>query len=100
MVKWDRFTVEHKPLAGCGDPVWVVYGWSTYPRSSVLAGQPMKQFLDSFDTHEEATAKYPEAVQSSKWAEPQVSLSHLPGEDDPVPGGMYPDDWSDRENFD
>lgn len=30
---------------------------------------------------------------SSKWTEPQVSLSHLPSEDDFVPGGAYPDDW-------
>ena len=96
--RYERYTVEHKPLAGCGDPVWVVYGWGTYPRTSVLAGQPMKQFIDSFDTREEVAERFPEAVDSSKWLDPQVSLSHLPGEDDPVPGGMYPDDW-DREDY-
>jgi len=26
---------------------------------------------------------------------PQVNYSHLPGEDDPVPGGMYLDDIGD-----
>jgi len=90
---WDWFTVENRPLSGCGEPKWIVYGWSTYPKSSVLAGQPMKQFLDSFDTKEEAVKAFPGAVPSNRFVEPQISLSHLPGEDDPVPGGMYPDDW-------
>ena len=70
-----------------------VYGWGTYERSSVLAGQPMKQYLDAFDSEAEAKAVYGDMNFSSRWTEPQVSLAHLPGEDDPVPGGMYPDDF-------
>lgn len=74
-----------------------VLGWGTYPESSVLAGQPMKVFLDNFPTEEEARSAYPQAENfSSTWTEPQVSLAHLPGENDPVAGGMYPDDWSDQ----
>lgn len=73
-----------------------VLGWGTYPRHSVLAGQPSKTFLDNFPTEEAARAAYPQAAGfSSRWTEPQVCLSHLPGEDDPVPGGMYPDDYTD-----
>jgi len=50
--------------------------------------------LASFDSQEAAFKAYPQAKPSSEWLEPQVSLSHLPSEDDPVAGGMYPDDIS------
>jgi hypothetical protein len=86
---YDYLTVQFK---GSRDG-WCVYGWGTYPESSVLAGQSMKRFLDSFESKEEALKAYPQAEPSSDWLEPQVSLGHLPGEDDPVPGGMYPDDY-------
>ena len=69
-----------------------VIGWGTYGRSSVLAGQASKHFLDNFPTEAEAEAVYGPMNWNSRWLEPQVSVSHLPGEDDPVPGGMYPDD--------
>lgn len=69
-----------------------VYGWGTYERSSVLAGQAQKINLGHFDTPEAAQALYGSMEFSSKWTEPQVSLNHLPDENDPVPGGMYPDD--------
>lgn len=72
-----------------------VYGWGTYPESSVLAGQAMKCFIDSFEDVEAALALYPTATASSAFMEPRVSLNHLPGENDPVPGGMYPDDIDD-----
>lgn len=86
--KYDRYTLQYKSMNG-----WCVYGWSTYPEHSVLAGQPQKCFIDSYGEDKEAAeAAYPQAKLSNQWAEPQVSLSHLPGEDDPVPGGMYPDD--------
>ncbi|HEY0821964.1 MAG TPA: hypothetical protein VGD46_24520 [Rhizobacter sp.] len=63
-------------------------------RAGVLAGQPMKVFLDSYATRDAAMAAHPSAVPGSKWTDPQVSLEHLPDENDPVPGGMYPDDWT------
>lgn len=89
--KYDYLTYNVK---GGQFPI-CVYGWSTYPESSVLAGQAMKCFIDSFEEVEDALALYPSAKPSSQWTEPRVSLSHLPGENDPVPGGMYPDDWED-----
>ena len=86
--KFDYYTLRHSQYGGVD-----VLGWGTYPRGSVLAGQPMKVFLDAFPTEEAARAAYPQAERfSSAWTDPQVSLSHLPGPDDPVPGGMYPDD--------
>lgn len=86
--EWDYYTVSlNRPYGG-----YAVYGWDTYPEGSVLAGQSRKVFLDSFETMEAAQAAFPDAKWSNKWLEPQVSLNHLPSEDDPVPGGMYPDD--------
>ncbi len=89
---FERLTVQAKREHPESDPQFHVYGWNTYERSSVLAGQPRKVWLDAFDTMELALAKYPAAVASHPLLEPQISLGHLPGPDDPVPGGMYPDD--------
>ena len=74
---------------------YAVYGWGEYPDYSVMAGQPRKCFIESYETIEAARKEYPEAKMSSKWTEPEVTFDHLPGEDDPVPGGMYPDDYDD-----
>lgn len=71
-----------------------VIGWTTH-LDGVLKGQPCKVFLDSFPNEAEAEAVYGSMNWNSPWLEPSVSLAHLPGEDDPVPGGMYPDDWDD-----
>jgi len=87
-VKFEYFTAR----AHGGNHEVTVLGWGTYGRSSVLAGQPMKKAVGWFDSIEEAEAMYGDLNYSSKWTEPQVSVAHLPGEDDPVPGGMYPDD--------
>lgn len=73
-----------------------VVGWFVYPESSVLAGQTGKKFINNFKTEQEAVAAFPQVTgYSSPWMEPQINLRHLPGEDDPVPGGMYPDDIRD-----
>ncbi len=62
-------------------------------KGGVLDGQTLKRFIDNFPTEEEARAAYPDVVGfTNSFLEPTVSLNHLPGEDDPVPGGMYPDD--------
>lgn len=94
--KFDRYTLRRGGgVMGGVD----VLGWTTYPENSVLAGQPRKVFLDNFEDEAKARKAYPKADQwSSKFTDPQVNLNHLPGENDPVPGGMYPDDWSDEPN--
>lgn len=92
--KYDHYPLRHGSH-GCVD----VLGWGTYPSSSVLAGQPMKVFIDSYSDEEEARKDFPQVTGfSSKWTEPQVSLSHLPDESTPCAGGMYPDDWDDGAN--
>lgn len=42
-------------------PHYGVYEYGVYPRSSVLAGQTSRRFLDSFPTLEEAQAAHPDA---------------------------------------
>lgn len=88
MVKFDYYTVRPDNRLG-----FIVHGFGTYSRHSVLSGQSMKKFLDSFNTREEALAVYPEADNGNDWMDPEVSLNHLPSEDDFVPGGAYPDDY-------
>lgn len=83
---FDYFTVRPDDRLN-----FIVHGFTTHP-TGVLAGQSCKVFLDSFDTREAALEIYPEANNGSNWTDPQVSLDHLPDENDPVPGGMYPDD--------
>jgi hypothetical protein len=55
---------------------------SVYPESSVLAGQTMIKFIDSFDTIELAQAAYPEATVSHKLLLPQNTVDHLPDDTD------------------
>lgn len=43
--------------------VYGVYQYGRYPRSSVLGGQVRRQFLDSFETLDEARAAYPDAIE-------------------------------------
>lgn len=89
-VKFDYFTISNAraPMDGFN-----VYGWKPAPRNSVLAGRgPLKHFIENYPTLKAAKAAYPKADMSNVWMEPVVNLRDLPGEDDPVPGGMYPDD--------
>lgn len=88
-----------------------IVGWGEYEESSVLAGQPRKIFLDNVPDEpaarawivgyaketlaltEEDAARYAGDVHfSSVWTEPRVNLNHLPDENTPAPGGMWPDD--------
>ena len=69
-----------------------VVGFKTLT-SGVLNGQTVKCFIDNFADEQAAQAAHPDAEgYTNKWIDPAPSLAHLPGEDDPVPGGMYPDD--------
>ncbi len=76
MRKFDYITLQFKKHDGFN-----AYGWSTYPENSVLAGQAMKCFIDTFETREEAEAAFPDAQWSSEFTEPQPSYNHLPEED-------------------
>jgi len=69
-----------------------VLGWYVVP-TGVLKGQTIKKYLGTFDTEEAAEAEYGTMNWYNQYTAPTVSLDHLPGEDDFVPGGAYPDDW-------
>jgi len=58
-----------------------VYKWSKYPSYSVLAGQDCKQYLDGFDSLEEAQAAYPEAEVIGHRVNPCNTFDHLEDED-------------------
>lgn len=75
-----------------------VVGFKNAPRHSVLAGQTLRHFIDNYATEAEALAAHPECNPEgydSAFTGPEVSVAHLPGEDDPVAGGMWPDDIGD-----
>ena len=86
----SEFTIEPSRSSG-----FDVYGWSVYPQHSVLAGQNCKRFMGSFETLPEAVAAHPDAEVMGWRVDAGNSYNHLPSEDDPVAGGMYPDDWDD-----
>lgn len=61
--------------------------------SGVLKGQTITCFINNYESEELARADHPDAESFvSEFTCPTVSFDHLPGEEDPVPGGMYPDD--------
>jgi hypothetical protein len=92
LTRYDDVTYEHKADMGetIGKPI-VVYGWETV-KSGVLEGRQVKCFLDCFEDEAAALAEYPTARHLHAMMQPTINLNDLPGEDDPVPGGMYPDD--------
>jgi hypothetical protein len=55
---------------------------------------PNVHFDESHQVAEKVLAEYVASVEqnTSDWIGPPVSVAHLPGEEDPVSGGMYPDD--------
>jgi hypothetical protein len=59
-----------------------VYEYGVYERSSVLAGQTKRVFLDSFPTLAEAQAAYPGAVSVAGCGYAPPSLHHLPDSGD------------------
>jgi hypothetical protein len=79
MARSERITYERGRGPG---KAYSVHSWGVYERGSVLAGQPRKRWLDSFETEAEVLAAYPKATPNSRWTEPRVSLNHLPGTGD------------------
>lgn len=64
-------------------------------KGGVLDGQTLKRFINNFPSEADARAAHPDVTGfTSDLTGPVVSLNHLPCEDDPMPGGMYPDDWT------
>lgn len=83
-MKKPYYTIEQ---GSCGETyqndqdTFTVYEISRYERSSVLAGQQRRVFMDDFPTLAEAQAAYPNARVSGSTYRP-ASLHHLPGSGD------------------
>lgn len=78
-------TIELGRGATYANNLYTVYRHGTYERSSVLAGSPKREWVDDFETLEEAQAAYPDAdVCVGGTTYQPLSLNHLPaeGEDD------------------
>jgi hypothetical protein len=56
----------------------VVYEWGVYERSSVLAGQQRKAFVDSYATAAEALTAYPTADVMDGRVSANNTVDHLP----------------------
>ena len=91
----ERITIEPR------EDAFRMYAWGTYGESSVLSGQPLRMHLGDCVSVQECRAQIerdpryrtlPVEVLDHSTFRPYVNVGHLPGPDDPVPGGMYPDD--------
>lgn len=82
---FDSITIE--PSVHGGKP-YAVYGHGEYEEWSVLAGQPRRVFLNSFDTVEEALAW----VKTSEYGEAEV-IEHSTKTDVNLP--KTPPEWFD-----
>ena len=73
-----RVTIEF-PSRGAtyNRQVYGVYAYDTYPRTSVLAGQQRRTFINSYETLAEARVAHPDAKESGCGFQPP-DLSHLP----------------------
>ena len=61
-----REGIEYKMIEPAKDgDGYDVYGYGTYPRGSVLAGQTRRVFLDGYGTLAEAKAAYPDATEAA-----------------------------------
>ena len=62
---------------------YTVYRHGEYPKYSVLAGQPKRTFVDSFETLAEAVEKYPDAevLDDGGSTYVEMNLNYLPDED-------------------
>jgi hypothetical protein len=79
-MKSETFTIELGRGETYANERWTVYGHSTYPRSSVLAGQHRRRWVDDYDTLEAAKAAYPNAEVIGGTTYAPVNLNHLPEE--------------------
>ncbi len=95
---------EWKTLRASGECGFDVHGFADYD-CGVLKGQTGKFFIDSYPSVDAAVAAHPDLMHDgrvrygSKFTDPQVSLRHLPDEDTPASGGMYPDDYDDEDRY-
>lgn len=84
MAKREELTIELGIGATYRNNRFTVYSHGTYPRHSVLAGQPKRTFIESFETLAEAQRVYPQAevLANGGTTYQEPDLSHLPDDGD------------------
>lgn len=59
------------------DLLWLVHAWGIWPSHASLAGQPLKKYVDSFESKEVLLTLYPEAIHSDPFIQVQNHYDHL-----------------------
>ena len=79
-----RHTIERGRGATYASGRWTVYAHDRYPRSSVLAGQDRRTFVDSYDSLDLAKAAWPKAevLEGSTYRDIDAMTRHLPDDGD------------------
>ena len=83
-MKKPHRTIERQQGETYRRNTFAVYEHSIYPRTSVLAGQPCRRFVDGgFATVKEAQEQYPDAtpIEGTTHIPVDVLTRHLPDED-------------------
>lgn len=70
-------TIERGRGATYNSGKWTVYQHGTYPRHSVLAGQPQRIWVESYDSLGEAQKAFPGATVIEGTTYQPPNLSHL-----------------------
>jgi len=73
-----KFKFDYMDIIEKDDGRFVVYGYDTFPRDSVMAGQSRKNYLDSFYSLEEAQKAYPKVELGHQLMQPENTFDHLP----------------------
>lgn len=81
-VKGRKLTIERGRGATYRNNRWTVYAHDFFPRHSVLAGQPRRTFVDSFEHLEDAKREFPTAKEFQGTTYMPPSLAHLPDDGD------------------
>jgi hypothetical protein len=79
-MKYSHYTIEPANSSYGDENAVIVYAWGVYPRSSVLAGQQRKKYMDEYASVELALKEYPEAEAVGHTVDANNTFDHLPSE--------------------
>ena len=77
-MKYSHYTIEPDNSSYADEDAVVVYAWGVYPRSSVLAGQQSKKYIDEYASAELALKDYPKAEVMEYTVDAGNTFNHLP----------------------
>tara|TARA_R100000306_G_C4281164_1_gene95165 strand:+ start:99 stop:386 length:288 start_codon:yes stop_codon:yes gene_type:complete len=79
-MEYSHYTIEPANSSYGDENAVIVYAWGVYPRSSVLAGQQCKKYMDQYDSVELALKEYPKAEAVGHTVDANNTFNHLPSE--------------------